>query len=72
MFQLLYEINDVGDSKGTPASVTKSIGLLPVVANKQASRALAESGIRVSELDEVGGGARLLADSGIGRVLHGK
>ena len=72
MFQLLYEIGDAGDSRGTPASVTRSFGSLPVVAHAEASRALAESGIRVRELDEVGGGAGVLADSGIGRVSDGK
>ena len=72
MFQLLYEIGDAGDSRGTPAFVTRSIGLLLVIANAEASRALAESGIRVRELDEVGCGAGVLADSGIGRVSDGK
>ena len=71
MFQLLYEIGDAGDSRNTPASVPRLIGLFPVVANAEESRALAESKIRVRELDAVGGGAGVLADSCNGRVSDG-
>ena len=72
MFQLLNEIGDAGDSRGTPASVPSSIGAVPVVANTEESGMLAESGIRGRELDEEGGGAGVLADSGNGRVSDGR
>ena len=72
MFQLLNEIGDAGDSRGTPVSVPSSIGALPVVANVEESRELAKSGIRVRKLYEVGGGAGVLADSGNNIVSDGR
>ena len=66
VFQLLNEIGDAGDSRGTIASVSSSIGALPVVANAEESGVLAETGIRDRELDEEGSGAGVLADSGNG------
>ena len=72
MFQLLNEIGDAGDSKGTSVSVTSSIGASPVVADAEGSGMLAASGTRVRELDEGGGGAGVLVDSCIGSVSDGR
>ena len=52
MFQLLNEIGDAGDSRGTSANVTSSIGASPVVADAERSGMLAASRTRVCELDE--------------------
>ena len=72
MYKLLNEIGDDADSRGTLASVSRSIGVSPVVANVEGSRMLAESGIRVRELNEEGGKAGVLADSGNNRVSDGR
>ena len=68
MFQLLNEIGDAGNVRGTLASVTSSVGASPVVADAERSEMFAASGTRVRELDEVGGKAGVLVDSGIGSV----
>ena len=65
VFQLLNEIGDAGDSRGTSASITSSIAALPVVADAEWSGTLGASGTRVRELDEGGCGAGVLVDSGI-------
>ena len=72
MFQLLNKIGYAGHSRGTSASVTSSMGASPVVADAEGSETLAASGTRVRELDEGGGGAGVLVDSGIGRVFDGR
>ena len=71
MFQLLNEIGDAGDSRGTSASVTSSIGASPVVADTEGSGTLAASKTQVRKLDKGGGGIRVLVDSGIVRVSDG-
>ena len=65
-------MGDADDSRGTSVSVTSSIGASPVVADAEGSEMLAASGTRVRELDEGGGGAGVLADSGIGSVSDGR
>ena len=68
VFQLLNKIGDAGDSRGTSAFVTSSIWASPVVEDAEGSGTLAASGTRVREPDERGGRAKVLVDSGIGRV----
>ena len=72
MFQLLNDVGDEGDSRGTSASVTSSVKVSLIVADAEGSEMFAASGTRVRELDEGGGGAGVLVDSGIGSVSDGR
>ena len=72
MFQLLNEIGDAGDSRGTLVSVTSLMEASPVVADAVGSGMVAASVTRVRKLDEGGGGAGVLVDSGIGSVSDGR
>ena len=72
MFLLMNERGDAGESRNSLATQSRLIGVSVVIANVEGPGLLAESRTSVRELNEKGGGAGVLADSGNSRGSEGR